>query len=541
MVSFCSFVPLVLIFFLALSSYCSGQSFEETFGLRPVRLNMRQVLAGALANSMDVKIDYADFEIAQAQIDGAGGKFDPVLSLSGARQENRTAQNAQEYVQTGGLIVPRASPHLFNQTNTQAETSLEWRMPTGTSVVLFSQVGSYLNDLNRNSPVALFSPEQRVTNGMSLVQPLLKDAWFSANLAEIRASRSNARIADLQWQQSLSDVIAAVMRDYFALSYAFENIEVRRGVLAFAKTLLHENERRKEAGVGAAVEVEEARVGVATAREEVVAAMELIIQRQRVLKTQLMSAAADVQGILFLPADVLPPAVGSPPPRTRCLADALVHRPDHLRKIRDAEKQDIILKYARNQTLPRLDLKATVSASGLDGGLAGAYQNSLDRQGYNFMVGFEFSVPLGNHKARAARTVAELHKEQALMTVAQSEVAVAAEVEEALAAWQAAATRLSYARESVKAVDLMLAAEQKRFEQGVARSFDVLRARRLVADARSREIAAQADWNAARTALQARTGTLLEQVGVIIEHAEKGGASARLQQAQGSSQRSFAP
>lgn len=519
----------LLIVCLAIAADCYGQSFEETFGLRPVRLNMRQVLAGALANSMDVKIEYADFEIAQARIDGASGKFDPVLSLTGARQDSRIVQNAQEYVQTGGLIVPRASPHLFNQTNTQAETSLEWRMPTGTSVVLFSQVGNYLNDLNRQSPPALFSPEQRVTNGVSLVQPLLKDAWYSANLAEIRASRANARIADLQWQQSLSDVIAAVMRDYYALSYAFENVEVRRGVLAFAKTLLHENERRKEAGVGAAVEVEEARVGVATAREEVVSAMELIIQRQRVLKTQLLSVAADVQGILFLPADVLPPAVGSPPPRTRCLADALVRRPDHLRKVRDAEKQDIILKYARNQTLPRLDLKATVSASGLDGSLAGAYQNSLDRQGYNYMVGFEFSVPLGNHKARAARTEAELHKEQALMAVAQSELAVAAEVEEALATWQAASTRLSYARESVTAVDQMLAAEQKRFEQGVARSFDVLRARRLVADARSREIAALADWNAARTALHARTGVLLEQVGVTIEHAEKGGASARLQ------------
>jgi outer membrane protein TolC len=115
----------LMIAYFAVVANCSGQSFEETFGLRPVRLNMRQVLAGALANSMDVKIEYADFEIAQAQIDGAGGKFDPVLSFSGARQDNRTAQNAQEYVQTGGLIVPRASPHLFNQTNTQAETSLE--------------------------------------------------------------------------------------------------------------------------------------------------------------------------------------------------------------------------------------------------------------------------------------------------------------------------------------------------------------------------------------------------------------------------------
>jgi outer membrane protein TolC len=191
-----------------------------------------------------------------------------------------------------------------------------------------------------------------------------------------------------------------------------------------------------------------------------------------------------------------------------------------LRLLEDAEKQDVILKFARNQALPRLDLKATLGASGLAGGMGAAYSRVLDRQGYNASVGFEFSMPLGNRAAKANRDVAEARKEQAVMAVARSEMHVVAEVEEALGLLQAAAARLSYTRESVAAADLLLAAEQKRFKQGVARSFDVLRARRQVADARSRELAALADWNAAHVVLHARTGSLLEHAGLRLDSPE---------------------
>lgn len=497
-----------------------AQTFEDTFQLQPVRLSMRQVLAGVLAKSLDVKINKLDVEIAETRIDGAWAAFDPVFQIGGTLQDARIAQNAQEYVQTGGLFVPLSEPNLFRQRSLIGDSSLTWRMPTGTTVELFTRAGSFVNDLNRKSPPALFSPERGATLGMSLTQPLLRDFGFSANLAEVRVTRLNARIADLEWQQRLMEVVAGVMREYYALSFVAENVDVRRGVLAFAKTLLYENERRREEGLGGLAEVEEAKVGVAMAREEVVTAMGQAIERQRVLKTQLLSVAQEAQGMLFVPSDALPPAITFHATHSRCLAEALAARPDHLRRLEDAEKQDVILKYARNQALPRLDLKATLGASGLDGGLAGAYSRALDRQGYNASVGFEFSMPLGNRAAKANREVAEARKEQAVMAVARSELQVVAEVEEALGMLQAAAARLSYTRESVAASDMLLEAEQKRFKQGVARSFDVLRARRQVADARSRELAALADWNAAHVVLRARTGSLLEHAGLRLESPE---------------------
>jgi outer membrane protein TolC len=478
---------------------------------------MRQVLSRALSQSLDVKISGADIEIAEARLEGAWGAFDPVFQMGGSLEDARTAQNAQEYIQTGGLFVPLSEPNIFRQRALLGEMGLAWRLPTGTTVELFSRAGSFLNDLNRKSPPALFSPERAATIGMSLTQPLLRDFGFSANLAEVRIGRLNARIADLEWQQKLTEIVAGVMREYYALSFVTENIEVRRGVLAFAKTLLYENERLREEGVGGLAEVEEAKVGVAMAREEVVTAMGQAIERQRMLKTQLLTVAQEAQNILFVPSDSLPPAIAFKATRSRCLAEALAARPDHLRRLEDAEKQDVILKYMRNQTLPRLDLKATLSASGLDGGLAGAYGRALDRQGYGASVGFEFSMPLGNRAARANRQVAEARKEQAVMALARSELQVVAEVEEALGMLQAAAARLSYTRASVAATESLLAAEQKRFKQGVARSFDVLRARRQVADARSRELEALADWNAAHIVLHTRTGSLLQHAGLRLE------------------------
>lgn len=514
-------IPLVLLWCLP----GRGQNFEETFGLQPVKLTMREVLVQTLARSLDVKIHRVDVGIAGAQLEGAWGAFDPVFQMGGSLQDARVAQNAQEYVQTGGLLVPLNDLNVFRQRSLLGEMGLEWRLPTGTTLEIFTRAGSFLNDLNRQSPPALFSPEQAATLGMSLTQPLLRDFGFSANLAEVKVSQVNARIADLEWQQKLVDVIASVMREYYALSFVIENIEVRRGVLVFAKTLLHENERRQQEGVAGMAEVEEAKVGVAMAREEVVTAMGLAIERQRGLKTQLLSAAQEAQGTLFVPSDTLPPMMAFGSSRSKSLADALARRPDHLRRLQDAEKQDVILKYMRNQTLPRLDLKATLGASGLDGGLGGAYGRAFERQGYNASVGFEFSAPLGNRAARANREVAEARKEQAVLAVARSELQVVAEVEEALGALQAAAARLAYTRESVAASDLLLAAEQKRFQQGVSRSLDVLRARRQVADARSREIAALADWNAAHLVLRARTGSLLEHVGIRLVRPASGASA----------------
>ena len=69
-------------------------------------------------------------------------------------------------------------------------------------------------------------------------------------------------------------------------------------------------------------------------------------------------------------------------------------------------------------------------------------------------------------------------------------------------------------RESARLAERLLETEQKRLEQGLARSFDVLKARTALADARTRQIAAHADYNKAATQLHLVTGTLLDRYGI---------------------------
>jgi outer membrane protein TolC len=80
-------------------------------------------------------------------------------------------------------------------------------------------------------------------------------------------------------------------------------------------------------------------------------------------------------------------------------------------------------------------------------------------------------------------------------------------------------------RESERLAGQLLETEQKRLEQGLARTFDVLRARAALAEARTRRLAAHAEYNQAATNLHLVAGTLLERHGIRID---RGGPQPKL-------------
>lgn len=234
------------------------------------------------------------------------------------------------------------------------------------------------------------------------------------------------------------------------------------------------------------------------------------------LKTQILGSLEEGGGMIFLPKDSLP-FISPPMDRTRHLQTALQRRPDYRAAIEEAEKQAIIVKYARNQLLPRLDLQATLTANGLSGDRSSAFSRAFDRQGYDTQVGFQFTIPLGNRTAKANSNAAEFRQQQAILNIARSELNVSVELDSVIARVRTARAKMESTRESARLAERLLETEQKRLEQGLARSFDVLKARTALADARTRQIAAHADYNKAATQLHLVTGTLLDRYGIRIE------------------------
>lgn len=513
-------LPLILALATSLLSGLRAQTFEETLGLQPSYLTLDEALQRVLEKSLDVRIEWLNWAIADAQTEGAWGKFEPAYFLSSTWRESNLPQNALEYAQTGGVFVPLDEPNMFKQQSSLTQTGFEGTLPLGTQYRLFASLGEFRNDLNRQRPPAIFYPEYAAAVGVTLIQPLLRGFGPSVNLAEVRISRRNEAIADHQWEARLQRSIAQVMLEYYDLIFALENLSVKRDVVIFAQNLVTENQKRLDAGLLSPADVQEAEVAVAISREEVIAALGFAVEKQRTIKGQILDSLEEGAGLIFLPKDSLP-IIAPRTDRTQLLQTALARRPDHRAAIEEAEKQAIVVKFTRNQLLPRLDLQATLTANGLSGSRSDAYDRAFDRQGYDTQVGFQFSIPLGNRTAKAGSEVAEHRERQAILNIARSELNVSVEIDSIIAQVKAAKAKLDSTRESVRLSERLLDTEQKRLGEGVARTFDVLKARREMADASTRQIAALAEYNKAATQLALVSGTLLERQGIRIDRGSR--------------------
>lgn len=497
-----------------------AQTFEETLGLQPRYLTLSEALHQVLENSLDVRIEWLNWAVTDEQTQAALGKFEPAYFLSSSWRQSNLPQNALEYAQTGGVFIPLDEPNMFKQQSHLSQTGIEGLLPLGTQYRLFASLGEFRNDLNRQRPPAIFYPEYAAAVGVTVTQPLLRDFGPNVNLAEVRVSRKNQAIADRQWETQLQRSIAMVMLDYYDLIFALENIGVKRDVVLFAQNLVSENQKRLDAGLLSPADVQEAEVAVAVAREEVITALSFAVEKQRSIKGQILSSLEEGGGLIFLPRDSLP-IISPRTNREQLLQTALARRPDHRITIEEAEKQAIVVKYTRNQLLPRLDLQATLTSNGLSGTRSGAYSQAFDRQGYDTQVGFQFSIPLGNRTAKANSAAAESRQQQAILNIARSELNVSIELDTVIAQVKAAKARLDSTKESVRLSERLLETEQKRLGEGVSRTFDVLKAQREKADARTRQIAALADYNKAATQLALISGTLLERQGIRIDRSQR--------------------
>jgi outer membrane protein TolC len=503
-----------------LTAAARGQSFEDTLGLQTTRITLREAIHRVLEKSLDVRVEWLNWAVADQQTEAARGKFEPSFYLNSSYRESNLPQNALEYVQTGGSFVPLSTPNMFRQSSLLSQTGISGTLSSGMQYKIFANAGEFRNDLNRQSPPSIFYPEYAAALGISFTQPLLRDFGRNVQLAEMRVSRRNQAVADYKWELQLQRVLAQVVSDYFDLIFAVENIEVKRDVVTFAQTLVMENQKRLGVGVLSAADVQEAEVAVSVAKEDVIAALSFAVERQVHLKNQMLDSLTEGAGMIFLPKDSLP-RPSPPTDRTRLLATALERRPDYRATLEEAEKQAIIVKYMRNQLLPRLDLQATFSANGLDDSYKSAFDRAGERQGYDAQIGFQFSVPLGNRTARANSAAAEYRQQQAILNIAKAELGVSVEIDGILARVKAAQAKLVSTRESTKLAERLVEMERKRNEQGLARSFDILKAQQTFSDSRTRQLAALADYNKAAVQLALANGTLLDQYGIRLDRTGK--------------------
>lgn len=534
------FLPLLVIA-CSISAFAEDEVPFPAPRLKPITL--RQAVAMALENNLESSYDRTAIGIEAARVRHAQGNFDPVFNINTSREAINRPQNpndinsadaareerlilAEQQLaaaingQQGGGAPPtdftsQAATVIFEQQSLRSSSSLEGRTSLGTRYSLTLEASRFRNSV-RDLP-GLDLPEYVTFAGLTVQQPLLRDFGADANLAEIRVARKNKQVAELTWKLRVTNTVHSVMTTYYEMLYGYQNIRVRQEAVEGDKKLAHENQRRLDLGFMSPIDVRQAEVAVSVDEEELIAARNFFSERQFALKRQILKELDLDESAILVPQGSLEVDV-TPFHRPELMRTALRNRLDYQSAVKEAEREAIRLKFARNQMWPKLDLVATYGFNGLADSFGSSLSQALHGSTPQWTLGIVASIPLGNNQARAQRDIALGAKEQAILRVKQTELSIGVDVDTVLSRIALNQQRLATSRSSRRLAEETVNTGQKRLEEGLSSSFDVIELNKKLYDARTRELAALVELNKSVLQLWLATGTLLERESIFLEN-----------------------
>ena len=213
------------------------------------------------------------------------------------------------------------------------------------------------------------------------------------------------------------------------------------------------------------------------------------------------------------------------------LDEAFANRPEltRLRVQQDINKID--KQFFKNQTLPRVDLQATVFSYGLAGSLlptgnpaanlVGGYGQALRNLASvntgTVSIGATIQFPLHNTTAKANFATSRIQGEQLAATTQSQEQAVEADVRNAVQAVETTQRQVVTARAATKSAEIQLAGEMKRYQAGMSTTFLIFQFEDQLVTVRTAELRAEANYNQALANLQRATSTTLRANNVTVD------------------------
>jgi HAE1 family hydrophobic/amphiphilic exporter-1 len=489
-------------------------------------LTLEQAVELALKNNNDIDTSRNDVQIAEFNLKGARGVYDPLLE-SESYYESATTPTASAI---GGAV-------------NGAVTQTRYFGNAGVSGFSPWLGGSYLSrfDSSRTTTSntnAFLNPQFPSVLTFQYTQPLLRNFRIDNNRRQIEIAKKNLSLSDAQFRQRAIEIIARVEAAYWDLAFALRNLQVQIDAVKQARTQLESNQRLVEKGVLAPIEVVAATSQIATFEQNVYSAQEGVTRSENTLKTLLLPERSDLTWSKAItpvsPISLEAPRVGL----ETSLADAIANRPELKQLDASAEINGIDQRYFRNQTKPQVDLIGIFTSQGLAGtetpaaispvtglsrvppNLVGGYFTSLrNLAGLDYptyRVGVTISLPWGNRVAEANLGRSLVEEDRIKNQRAGVEQTIEAEVRNALQALRSAEARLASALAARKAAEQLAESEQRQFRAGTTTLYLVLQRQNDLLAARGRELQAQTDLNKAISEFQRATGTTLEANSVTI-------------------------
>ena len=511
-------------------------------------LTLEQAIELALQNNNDIGASRNDTKIAEFDLRGAKGIYDPLFGAE-SYYESRTTPTASTIGgATNGAVTVK---QFFGNTGVTGFSPYKG----GNYSAGFTSSRTDTSNLN-----ATLNPQYPAELTFRYNQPLFRNFGIDANRRSIEIAKKNLSLTDSQLRQIAIEVVTSVEQNYWDLAYNLRNLQVQIEAVRQARTQLESNQRLVEKGVLAPIDIVAATAQIATLEQNVFAAQELVTRSENALKSLLTEDRGNA--IWSRPLTPISPITLEPPRVSLevAIAEAMENRPEIEQFETTREINAIDQKYFRNQTKPQIDLYGAYTMTGLAGAaapprtttpsalttrvnelstiaglpvlpagtttssvppnLVGGYFNSLGNligQDYpTYRAGVTISLPWGNTVAKAnlGRTLVEGDRIKNLSD--QAENIIEAEVRNALQAIRSAESRLASSLAARTAAEQLAESEERQFRAGTTTFYLVLQRQTELLTARSRELQAQTDLNQAIAEFQRATGTTLKAKNITI-------------------------
>jgi outer membrane protein len=476
--------------------------------LQGTPLTIEEAARMALENNLGVQIEKLNPQIQVLGIARAEAAYAPTL-FSTMNRGSSTAPPG-DFLSSGGAAVVTSSSFRTNG-------GLQQLMRFGGGSYQVSMDGSRGTS---NAARTLFSPQLGSNLNAAYTQPLLRGFKIDSVRQQLLLSRNQAQTADLQLQQRITQTARNARVAYYNLIGAISGLEVAQGSLEVARTSLKNNRTRVEVGTMAPIDITAAEAEVASNEELVIIQQAAIESAQDTLRSIIMNPnQPDFWSARFVPSEqpvVAPRAIDL----DAAIKNALANRTDLREFKKSMENTDINMKFARNQKLPAVDVTGRYGLTGI-GGTQFKYGTPLnegeappvlsqtvrsfgevlrdvfgnDFKTWSFAV--NVSYPIGTSQADAAYAQAKLQKQQEQAQLTGLELSVTQSVREAARQVNTTLKRVEATTRARELAQKRLDADNKRFEVGLASTFELLQSQRDLARARQSELRATIDYNQA--------------------------------------------
>src|SRR6185369_6638696 len=488
-------------------------------------LSLREALSMALENNKDIEVARENVKIAEFDLLGAHGIYDPKISTTAFYERVKSPISSFLSGGQNGSIIQS------DYTGTARLEGLTSKFG-GSYHFDFSSVR-----LTSNSSFTALSPQYPSSITFSYTQPLMRGLKFDSARRQIEIGKKNLSLTDAQFRQRAIETITSVQRAYWDLVFALRSLQVQRDAVAVAKTQLEHNRRMVNEGQLAPIDLIASEAQITTYEQGVFAALEDVTRFENTLKNLIAkdnNAAIWTDSIVPTdPVDLSLPEVSLPD----ALKTAMDNRPELQQVTVLSQINEIDQRFYKDQTKPEIDLIGTYGMTGLAGSIAttnsnpftassqlvrdrveqlsalaglpplpitppttfspellGSYgqsiANLLANRYNNFKVGVQINLPLRNRTAEAQLGRSLVEGERIATQREQLQQNIQVEVRNALQSVRSAETRLRAAVATREYNEQQFASEQRKLDAGQSTVFLVLERQSALTTAKGMELKA---------------------------------------------------